>query len=435
VLTQFLRLLPGKKPGIRQITYQPDLVVRRHTLPTATGPQNAQVGLASPGAKCDTLRMTVTYIRRSATVGGPGAGTGGAGAGTGGAVRPGGRTDTAKGAAFRRICRPCGTVYVIDVGRTRLRIDVTGPSCNHCDPIAYERRDSSLIYRDASTPLRPERIFKVWLASQDRAAPRIEVRDIPFGGTIARPISHKISQAIDISDLLTGDTLAEEDGVSESGTVRRSQWSTELKAKLGPQAWEILQSAWTENHCGTIASLAEALDAIWVAVRAGASVAYRVIIRLHGMPQIVHALATEIAARSTAAHYGPPLHIIAEDFRRIGVAACAATDVNTCVSLGFIADQIKSHQERASINLDWRVIQRAFDQLEIPAAWNGRKMPSFEDHFQALVSPPTLSDPSSGQIPEQAAAANRLELSIANIREIRELDAVTRPLAFGEKNE
>jgi hypothetical protein len=375
--------------------------------------------------------MAVTYIRRFAAGGGDAAGGGGTSGGRGAGVS--GHGDATKGNAFRRRCRDCDTRYVIGVSYARIQVDVKGPTCHYCDPAAFSHAEEPAAGRPGGVrppghANRPERAFKVWVASQDHADPRVEVRDIPADRHVAERVECRAAGRMDLRQII------EQGEGAASSTEQRAKWAEDVVAKLGAAAWRTVEPAWQEKHCDILAALAEALDHIWVIVRAGGSLAYRVIVRLDGFPEIVNALAAEIAGRSIAARYGPPLPIMADQFRQAGVAICAATDMGACASLGATAERmaIAAAPERLAVIPDRELIQSLIDKLDLPASWDGRKLLPLENAFQLLVASAAQPAFHTEPLARLREPEGRLELTLEHIRESRELDTVTRPLTFGD---
>jgi hypothetical protein len=207
----------------------------------------------------------------------------------------------------------------------------------------------------------------------------------------------------------------------------------EVEAKLGAPAWQVVRPAWREEHCDILAALAEVFDQIWAAVRSGASLAYRVVVRLEGMPEIVKVLTAEIAARSGAAYYRPPLPTLADHLRQVGVAVCAAADCHECASLGAVAERlgIAAPPEQLAVT-SHELVQRLIGELNLPVFWVGRTMPALEDTFRLLVAPGRPTVLQSGKASPRPVPGSRLEATRELIRETRKLDTVTRPLTFGD---
>jgi len=224
---------------------------------------------------------------------------------------------------------------------------------------------------------RPERTIKVWLASRDRAAPRVEVRDIPAGGQTAKRVEVQPAARVDLSRVVT-------DRESLPAAEQRAAWATEVAAKLGTGAWQAVAPAWRETHCDILAALAGALDEAWVILRASGSLARRVVVRLQGLPEIVNVLVADVVARSAAAQPEPPRPTLADRLRQVGVAVCAATDAHECASLGATLAQFgpPADPEQLAAAADTRLIQWLIDELNMPEFWAERTMPALEDTFR-----------------------------------------------------
>lgn len=355
--------------------------------------------------------MAVTYIRRVAGIDGGKAGASGGG--------------VASGAFFQSKCRRCETRQLIDVTYSRIQIDVAGPTCQECERAAFDVAKEPSSGRPAGVD-RPERIVKVWLASRDRAAPRVEVRDIPVGGQIAKRVEVLPAARVDLSRVVT-------DRESLPAAEQRGRWATEVAAKLGTGTWQAVAPAWQEKHCDILAALAGALDEAWVILRASGSLVGRVVVRLQGLPEIVNVLVAEVVARSAAAQPEPPRRTLADRLRQVGVAVCAATDSHGCASFGATLAQfgIPADLEQLAAAVDQELVQRLIDDLNLPVFWAERTMPTLEDMFRLMVMPvavaPAPPEPASRPMP-----AGHLDATRERIRETRRVDTVTRPLMFGD---
>ena len=315
---------------------------------------------------------------------------------------------------------------MIDAAYSRIQIDVAGPTCRQCDPAAFDRAEEPEPGLPGGAD-RPERVFKVWLASQDRAASRVEIRDIPVEGQVARRVEYRPTVRVNLSQ------VAEQGQEPVPVVGRRASWANDVEAKLGTGAWRVVRPAWQEEHCDLLAALAEALDQIWMTVRAGASLAYRVVVRLQGLPEIVNVLVAEIVARSAAEYYRPPLPTLADHVRQVGVAACAATNTRACASLGATVERlgIAAVPEQLPSAAKHELVQRLIDELNLPVSWAGRTMPALEDTFWLMVAPDGQALPQAEQ-PPRPIPEGRLESTRERIQEARNLDTVTRPLTFGD---
>ena len=354
--------------------------------------------------------MAVTYIRRGAGGGGGKSGAGGGGA--------------ASGAIFQSKCRRCETHQRIDVTHSRIQIDVVGPSCEECERAAFDVVKEPSSSRPAEAD-RPERIIKVWLASRDRAAPCVEVRDIPLSGQIASRVAVQPAVRVDLSRVVT-------DQESLPAAQQRESWAEEVAAKLGTGTWQAVAPAWEEKYCDILDALAGALDAAWVILRVSGSLVNRVVIRLQGLPEIVNVLVAEVVARSAAAQPVPPRPTLADRLRQVGVAVCAATDSRECASFGALSAQfgISVDPEQQTTVLQ-ELIQELIDDLNLPVFWAERTMPTLEDTFQHMVMPVAVAvKPSEPEL--RPEPAGRLDSTRERINQARKLDTVTRPLPFGD---
>jgi hypothetical protein len=222
---------------------------------------------------------------------------------------------------------------------------------------------------------------------------------------------------------------------------QRAEWAEGMAAKVGVSAWRTVETAWQEQHCDVLAALAEALDQIWLIVRAGGSFAYRVIVRLDSFPEIVNALTTEIAVRSITLRGGPPLGIVADQFRQIGVAICATTGMDACASLGATSERmaVAAAPEELVVTADRELIQSVIDGFDLAPPWDDRVMLlPLAEALEWLVVPsaqPVIhaeQGMDAEHVRPSREAEGRLDLTFERIRASRELDAVTRPLTFGD---
>lgn len=355
--------------------------------------------------------MAVTYIRRVA--GGGGGKTGASGGGV------------ASGAFFQSKCRRCETRQLIDVTYSRIQIDVAGPICEGCERAVFDVVTEPSSGRPARVE-RPERVIKVWLASRDRAAPRVEVRDIPVGGQIAKRVEVHSASRVDLNRMVT-------DREALPAAEQRARWATEVAAKFGTGTWQAVAPAWQEKHCDVLAALAGSLDEAWGILRASGSLGGRVVVRLQGLPEIVNVLVAEMVARSLAAQSESPRPTLADRLRQVGVALCAATDSHECASFGATLAQsgIPADPEQLAAAAYQELVQRLIDELDVPVFWAERTMPTLEDTFWLMVMPVAVAgappEPASRPVP-----AGQLDATRECIRETRKLDAVTRPLMFGD---
>lgn len=354
--------------------------------------------------------MAVTYSRRFA---GDGSGTG-AGGGSDGAV-------------FRGRCWGCRTHYTLDVTYSRIRIDVAGPTCHECDPpvfnMAEEPRSMPSLVGE-----RPERVVKVWLASRNEGVPGVEVRDIPADGEVAKRVECRSAVRAELS-------RQEQEETQSAG--QQTAWAGVVEAKLGIGTWQVVQPAWQAEHCDILAALAEALDQVWGTIRVGGSSAYQVVIRLRGLPEILNVLVAEVVARSAAT---PPDQLrpsIADHLRQVGVAVCAGTGCRACASLGATLDRpgIRPVPEELAATANQEFAQRLIDDLNLPVFWPGRTMLALEDAFCLLVTPARHPAPQVDPRQGSPGPKGRLESTREYIRESRQLDTLTRPLAFGDAGE
>jgi hypothetical protein len=313
----------------------------------------------------------------------------------------------------------------MDVTYSRIQIDVAGPTCQDCERAVFEVAKEPSSGRPAEVD-RPERIIKVWLASRDRAAPRVEVRDIPVGGQVAKRVEVQPAARVDLSRVVT-------DREALPAAEQRARWATEVAAKLGTGTWQAVAPAWQETHCDILAALAAALDEAWVILRASGSLAGRMVVRLQGLPEIVNVLVAEVVARSAAAQSEPPRPSVADRLRQVGVAVCAATDSHECASFGATLAQfgIPADPEQLAAAADQELVQRLIDELNMPVFWAERTMPTLEEAFRLMVMPVAAVGAAAEQT-SRPMPAGRLDATRERIWETRKRDAVTRPLRFGD---
>lgn len=305
-----------------------------------------------------------------------------------------------------------------------VRIDVAGPTCRQCDPAAFDRAGEPGA-RPAEGVGQGEHSFKVWLASGDRAASRIEVRDITSGGRSARRMDYRQPLRLNV--------IQHERTGGRAPAELREAWAGQVEAILGPPAWQVVRPAWRDEHCDILAALAEALDQIWAAMAASASLAYRVAVRLEGLPEILGVLVAEVAARSAAADYQPPLPALADRMRQAGVAVCAAAGGQECAALGAVTQRLDVNAGQLAAARPEVTVQRLIDELNLPATWAGRTLPGIDEVFPLLVAParPTVGETDRPVL--RAVTESRLAATREFIRETRKLDTVTRPLIFGDE--
>jgi hypothetical protein len=303
-----------------------------------------------------------------------------------------------------------------------IQIAVTGPTCRQCDPGAFDQAGEPSA-RPPEDAVKAEHLFKVWLASRDRAAPRIEVRDITSGGRTARRLDYHQAPRLNV--------IQPEPPGRQAAADLREAWVRQVEAKLGAPAWQVVWPAWQDEHCDILAALAEALDLIWVAMAGGAGLAYRVAVRLQGLPEILSVLVAEVAARSAATDYRPPLPALADRLRQVGVAVCAAAGSRECVALGAAMERLAAAGPLAAASHEVTV-QQLIDELSLPATWAGRTMPALDEAFPLLVAPARPAVGETERSAPRAAPESRLAATREFIRETRKLDTVTRPLVFGD---
>jgi hypothetical protein len=302
-----------------------------------------------------------------------------------------------------------------------IQIAVTGPTCRQCDPRAFDQAGEPST-RPPQDAVKAEHVFKVWPASRDRAASRIEVRDITSGDRTARRLDYSQAPRLNV--------IQPEPPGRQAAAELREAWARQVEAKLGSPAWEVVRPAWRDEYCDLLAALAEALDLIRVAMAGGASLAYRVAVRLQGLPEILSVLVAEVAARSAAADYRPPLPALADRLRQVGVAVCAAAGSQECAALGAAMERLAARPLTAASHEV--TVQHLVDELSLPATWPGRTMLALDEVFPLLVAPamPTVGE--TERSAPRAAPESRLAATRGFIRETRKLDTVTRPLAFGD---
>jgi hypothetical protein len=220
-----------------------------------------------------------------------------------------------------------------------------------------------------------------------------------------------------------------------------------VEAELGGGAWQVIRPAWEEQHCDVLAAIAGALDQVWVAAKTGGTSAFRVVVRLAGLPEIVNVLVAEVAARAAAAHYRQPLPTLADQLRQIGAVVCASTGAAGCACLGACLEPrgvaaaperlaIAAVPEPLGITVYQELVQHLIDELDLPALVNRGAMPPLEDMFRVLVAPTAQPSSPAGPPPVEAPEwGSRLEASLDRIHQTRDRDAVTRPLYFGAPGE
>jgi hypothetical protein len=363
--------------------------------------------------------MAVTYIRRLA---GDRSGSSAGGGITGDNTRHTDSSDVTDGTVFQRQCSNCKTTYIIDITHTWLQIDVAGPVCPRCKLTALDQKV------EASYPAqrvhRPQRLFKVWLASQDRAAPRVEIRDLSADSQVAKRLEYPSPAQMELNPGLDQGPMA----IAE----RRARWASKAEVKLGADAWHAVRPAWRGEYCDILTAVAEALDQIWATIRGGTSLTCRVVVRLQGLPEIVRVLVAEVTARSTAVCDRSPLPALADHLRQAGVVTCAATHCGACASLGAVVEHLRVVAGPAVATPTFRLelVERLVDGLNLPVFWEGRTMLGLEDAFRPLVEPVRPPEAQTEETP-RPMPEGRLETTRSVIRETQKLDAVTRPLPFG----
>jgi len=213
---------------------------------------------------------------------------------------------------------------------------------------------------------------------------------------------------------------------------RRARWASKVETELGADAWRVVRLAWRGEHCDILTAVAGALDQIWAAIRGGASLTCRVMVRLQGLPEIVSVLAVEVAARSAAVCDRSPLSALADHLRQVGVATCAATRCSTCASLGAVVERlgVAAGPVVAAPTFRLELVERLIDGLDVPVFWEGRTMLGLEDAFHLLVKPVRQTMAPTEERPHPTPEG-RLETTRLLIRETQKLDTVTRPLPFG----
>ena len=275
---------------------------------------------------------------------------------------------------------------------------------------------------------RPERVFKVWLGTQDRAPSRLQVREIAADTQQAKQVNYRPTARVN----RTGAAVSAQE--SEPALAQHARSASTVEVKLDPAAWQVIQPAWQAGHCDVLAEVAAALDQI--SITASASLAYRVVVRLQGMPEIVHALVGEVVARSAAAYDCPPLPTLANHLRQVGVAVCSGTEVGACASLGAVAERLgRTDVEHLSGMTERELSERLIGELDLPVFWTGRTMPVLGEVFHSLVTAPGRTVESEADVSAPRAPEGRLDATREAIRVAHNPDTVTAPVTFGHAGE
>jgi hypothetical protein len=354
--------------------------------------------------------MTVTYARQRPRPGG-----GNDGSPAGGSQR------------YARRCRRCRTRYVVEVHvYDRITIDVDGPACGACDPAATGTQP-----KPPGPPSPPERVFKVWLASKDRSAPRVEVRDLARGADVAPRIELNPARREPVG----------------FGREARTALAALVRQKIGEQDFEVIRPAWREEHCDIFAQLAEALERAWSAARSRSTEAYRVVVRLAPMPELANVTVAEMVARSLEAHYRTPLLSIADDLRRAGVAWCASTEeAATCAALASVLHPpdipgvvrrpvLVASAEPSELTEPQRTIVGVVKQLDLVPLREGSNMPRLADAVGHLTAPTvSLADrpDQAVDVPVVVPEATGLPATVERLATVRAAETAARPMTFGD---